>query len=460
MSTLRTEPKARACNTTASDAENQVLRPGLGWSCERVGDPDLKSETSNRRDLSWNLTSALLPILGSFLVSVFLAPYLGDALWGRYSLVMTATTLWLIVAKFGVHAATSRLVSEHDADAGIWIRAGLLLRGSFAMGVALLSAATAIPLGHSFGLQESAGIFLWIVPVLVAASAQEFATELLVGLRQFRGLLAARASMLLLRLAAVSLVVIGSRPLGDFLGGHALAQAIPATVVLILLLRAHPRHHAPLRPALRRTWELSLPLAFGSASFLIFSHTDRLMLGWFWNESTVGQFAVARNVLDASLFPMTAVAWSLRPALVRAATGRGDFGRELRRGALLGGGFALLAPLLLGLLGPRLVVMVFGPGYTPAAELLRWMLPILALRAAGVLIFPALIALDEQSHYARLMAITAAVNVLANLFLIPRWGSEGAVVGTLIALLVLTVGGYLRVGRRRGLFLDVGRRGA
>ena len=31
--------------------------------------------------MSWNLGSALLPLFGSFLVSVLLAPYLGDAAW-------------------------------------------------------------------------------------------------------------------------------------------------------------------------------------------------------------------------------------------------------------------------------------------------------------------------------------------------------------------------------------------
>ena len=39
--------------------------------------------------------------------------------------------------------------------------------------------------------------------------------------------------------------------------------------------------------------------AFTSASFLIYAHTDRLMLGYFHPEAVVGQFAVARNVIDA-----------------------------------------------------------------------------------------------------------------------------------------------------------------
>jgi O-antigen/teichoic acid export membrane protein len=147
--------------------------------------------------------------------------------------------------------------------------------------------------------------------------------------------------------------------------------------------------------------------------------------------------------------------------LVRAAKGAGhvgghrsgEFHREMRRGARFAGIFAVGAPLALGLLGPPLLVLIYGVTYEPAADLLVWMVPIVLTRSIGVLIFPALIALDEQSHYARLMVATAMVNVAANLLLIPRFGAEGAILGTLAALLVLTLGGYLRIHRRKGFSL-------
>lgn len=403
--------------------------------------------------LQWNFVSALLPIVGSFLVSVLLAPYLGDALWGRYSLVMTSATLWLILAKFGIHAATGRLVAEHPGEEGQWIRAGFRLRAVTTAVVALLAFATTIPLARSFGLGAEATVFFWVAPVVVASSLYEFATEILIGLSGFRGLLVARGTFLALRFAAVAVVVLGGLGVGEFLGGHAAAQLLPAALALAFAWRRYPGRDVDLGPALRRTWQLSVPLAFGSASFLIFSHTDRLMLGWFRDEATVGQFSVARNVLDATLFPMSALAWSLRPALVRAAGQPDIFAGQLRRGLKLALGFAIAAPLGVGILGPRLLVWLFGEGYSPAGGLLVWMAPILLLRGVGVVIFPALLALDEQGHYARLMIATAMVNVLANLVAIPRLGAEGAVLATILALVVLSAGGFVRIARRGGFFL-------
>lgn len=401
--------------------------------------------------LGWNLGSAALPIVGSFLVSVLLAPHLGDEGWGRYSLVLSAATLWLIVGKFGVHAATSRLVTENEAEPGPWIRSGLLLRSLFTLGVALLALLTTRPLAASFGRPDEAGTFLLVAPVIVGASLYEFASEILVGLRRFTALLVARFSYLALRMAVVALVLLADLGVRSFLTGHALSQLLPAGVLLALLLLRNPASQVPLGPSLRRTFDLSLPLAFGSASFLVFSHTDRLMLGWFQDEATVGQFAVARNVLDATLFPMTALSWSLRPALVRAASRGGDaFTAEMAGGWRLALFFSLAAPMLLGLLGPVLLVDLYTDTYTEASRLLVWMLPVLLLRGLGTLVFPALLALDRQTIYARLMAWTAVANVAANLILIPALGARGAILATLLSLMILTAGGFEQVRRRTG----------
>ena len=89
--------------------------------------------------LLWNLGSAALPLIGSFVVSLLLAPHLGPERFGHYLTAMTVASLVLIVAKFGVHAATSRLVTENMDRPGSWIRAGLVARGLFTLPCCLLA---------------------------------------------------------------------------------------------------------------------------------------------------------------------------------------------------------------------------------------------------------------------------------------------------------------------------------
>ena len=406
-----------------------------------------------RGGLLTNVVTAALPFVGSFVVSLLLAPYVGDAGFGLYSLVMSVATLLLVVAKFGIHTATSRLVSENDDAPGPWIRAGLLLRVPFTVVTALGAWLLGPWLGPLFtGTEGSSVAFALAGAIVIGASAFEFLGDVYVGLRAFRSQLVLRLVVLVLRLVALALVRMLGLGVEWFLFGHALSQAVPAAVAsahLVWTTRMQPKGDLP---TLRRTWEISVPLAFSSASFLIYAHTDRLMLGLFHEPAVVGQYAVARNVIDAALFPVVAITWSLRPTLVRAL--RPDAEAPVR--AVLADGLRLsilyvaAGSVLLGVLGPALLRGLYGEGFTHASQLLLWLIPVLALRGLGTIAFPALVAADAQSTYARLMTWTALTNVVANLVLIPPLGAEGAILGTVIALVLLTVGGFRAVEQRLG----------
>jgi PST family polysaccharide transporter len=407
----------------------------------------------------WNLASAALPLLGSFAVSILLAPHLGPAEFGRYMTTMSAATFALIAAKMGVHAATSRLLSESPENGRVWLRAGLSLRAMATIPVALLCVAVAGGIAMRLDGEALLPSFRWLPAIVLTASFYEFGSESLIGLRRFRSLLGARSVALALRLGAVFWVRMQGLSSAAFLAGHALSQAVPALLLLLPLsfsLPATPQ--APrLGEAMGKSWRIALPLALSSASYLIYSHTDRLMLAYFHDTSVVGQFAVARNVLDAILFPLFALSWSLRPALVRAWKKMEQRDTILSDGLGLCVHFALSAGALLFVSVPALLVALYGLGYSGASTLIVWMIPLLILRSLGAPLFPALLAADRQGGYAKLMLMTALLNVVANLILIPRYAAVGAIVGTWIALLPLTVGGWLQLLRPERVQLRIGR---
>jgi O-antigen/teichoic acid export membrane protein len=411
------------------------------------------STPAARGGLATNVVTAALPLVGSFLVSILLAPYLGDAGFGVYSLVMSAATLLLVVAKFGLHSATSRLVSENDEAPGPWIRAGLALRLPLTLGTALVAVALSPWIARGLtGTDETTLAFALAGAVIVGASLFEFAGEVQVGLRAFRPQMWLRVVALALRLAALGLVRWFGVGVEWFLAGHALSQALPSAAVLGRLVHATRAQTAAGVRTLRRTWDLALPLAFSSASFLIYAHTDRLMLGAFDTEAVVGQFSVARNVIDAAMFPVVALTWSLRPAFVRALRPGADepVGEVLAEGLRLSVVYVCCGAALMAALGPELLRGLYGVEFSEAGRLLVWMVPLLALRGLGTAIFPLLVAADAQRAYARLMGWTAGVNVAANLVLIPTFGAIGAIGSTFVALLLLTVGGFHEVRRAVG----------
>jgi len=411
------------------------------------------SSPAARGGLATNVVTAALPLVGSFLVSLLLAPYVGDAGFGVYSLVMSAATLLLVAAKFGLHTATSRLVSENDDTPGPWIRAGLALRLPLTLGTAIVAVVASPWIARGLtGTDETTVAFALAGAVIVGASLFEFAGEVQVGLRAFRPQMWLRVVALVLRLAALGLVRWFGVGVEWFLAGHALSQALPSTVVLGRLVHSTRAQTVAGVRTLRRTWDLALPLAFSSASFLIYAHTDRLMLGAFDSEAVVGQFAVARNVIDAAMFPVVALTWSLRPAFVRSLRpgATESVGEVLAEGLRLSVVYVCAGAALMAVLGPGLLRGLYGAEFSEAGALLLWMVPLLALRGLGTVIFPLLVAADSQHAYARLMGWTAGVNVAANLVLIPIFGAIGAVASTFLALLLLTVGGFREVRRAAG----------
>ena len=102
-------------------------------------------------------------------------------------------------------------------------------------------------------------------------------------------------------------------------------------VFSFLLRRYLPPHapgegdHARMR---RRLIAMSVPLAISSASVTIYSQVDKLVLGYFDNLHEVGQYSLARAVMEVALFPAFALVTTLRPALASRFT-RGDNDDEL-----------------------------------------------------------------------------------------------------------------------------------
>jgi O-antigen/teichoic acid export membrane protein len=382
-----------------------------------------------------------LPLVASLVVSLVLAPWFGDRQFGIYFLAMTVATFALIPAKFGIQVATSRLLSENEEEPGPWLRAGLLARTAFTLPTAAALVLLAPFLADRLGSPDQDAAFALAAAVVVSTSVFEFATESLVGLHAFRAQVAARLAALALRLGAVFLVRFGGYSVVVFLAAHALAFLLPGLLALGVLL-----YRCPGRPTvdrIRRTMSVATPMAFASASFLIYSHTDRLMLGWMHGPELVAQFGVARNVIDAALFPAVALTWSLRPGMVRALREGGVNGLRpgLREGTRLSLGYVFLAVALFAPIGDRLLTGLFGSEYRDAGLYFLALLPALALRGATTVIFPGMVALDRQAAYGRLMGLTAAANFVMNLALIPRFGAWGATASTFVALLALSIGG-------------------
>lgn len=403
---------------------------------------------------AWSLALSLLPVMAAFAGSWIVARFSGPTVWGEVSWGMAFATQVLIVAKMGLDLGASRLASEYGVA-----RPGILrelltvsadLRLAFTLPTSLATYFFAPQIAHAF---HSDGL-VWPVRLsaglVFCASVYEFQEQFLIGLNRHAIVSRVRTAMLSLRIVATIAVVAAGMGTMAILSGYIGAWLVGIVAFWLLLRRYLPDatpDRAERSSIRRRLLAMSIPLAISSASVTIYSQVDKLVLGYFDPIEEVGQYSIARAVMEVSLFPAFALVTTLRPALA-ARFSRGDLNdcsrliRSSLRLSLVAGVF--FGSIFVSMSVP-LVTLVYSNQYRYAGELLVWFSWTVIIRSMGALVLPALLAADRIRTYAWLTAGAAVLNLGLNVVLIPRMHSRGAILATIISYGLLLLFGLREV---------------
>jgi O-antigen/teichoic acid export membrane protein len=412
-------------------------------------------ESSVERSFAWSVALTMLPNLAALVISLVVARWGGATVWGTVAWAMAFTTALLIVAKLGLDLGASRLASEFGVT-----RPGAL-RPLLSAAFVLRAVATGAVAAASFALApQIAGWFgdpalVWPVRVaaamIVCVSFYEFQEQFFVGLNRQNTVSKARSVMLGARVLLTTGIIVAGWGAATVLSGYVLAWLIGIAVFSVIIHRFLPPPDPEVSSSRlrRRLLAISIPLAVSSASVTIFSQMDKLMLGYFINVEEVGQYTIARNITEVSLFPTFALVMMLRPALAsRYSSGRLDeCARLVRQSLRLSLVSAVLFASVFAVMAVPLITVVYSSQFRYAGELMAVFVWVIALRSLGVLVLPALVAAERTRLYAYLTTFAAAINFVLNLLLIPSLHARGAVVATIISYGLLLVLGMYQVLR-------------
>lgn len=221
-----------------------------------------------------------------------------------------------------------------------------------------------------------------------------------------------------------------------------LADALLLSFGYIYVYRA--QQHNPFHWKFDRVVALNLlkhswPLALSSVFVTLYMKIDQLMLDAFWGKSALGVYATVVTLSEGwYFFPMALVA-ALFPALMHAR--RDDAIRYQKRLQQLYELMVIISvgiALVITLIAPYIYQWLYTPEFHAGA-------PTLAIHIwAGVFVFLGtasgqyLIAENLTRISFLRTAIGALANILLNLWLLPRYGMNGAAVATLLAYFIST----------------------
>ncbi len=375
--------------------------------------------------------------------SVILARVLGAERLGEYAYAMGLAALLGLLPNMGISTVVTRAVAQDPIEGNrvfrVALRAQVLLAG-LVFGVipmcAVLLPEQPVPLKYVWlaAAQLALGTLSW--PYLAVLS----------GRARYDSLAKAELATGVVGTAAL----LAAAVLGGSVAAFLVAQVLAVGIAVLITRRAA----APFLPAggtqtmtLRTLFRQGAPFGAGAAVQSLYTRLDILLLGQMASTIALGLYSAAYKPINMAVYFGGTIAGALFPLIVQAPKGLApeSFIRVLRG---LGATAPAMALIFTGLAGPLLQVL-YGAEFTPAAPILI----VLAWSAAANWLYAPLgVALQARGWEHWWLAGLGGgliVNLLGNLWGIPRWGAVGAAMATLASELAIL--GFAAVLIRREL---------
>lgn len=244
-------------------------------------------------------------------------------------------------------------------------------------------------------------------------------------------------------LASLLIVILYSRVLGQMVLGRLALQGHGARDKSIQTMG--PKPVPSLLASLQGAW----PFALSGLFYLIYFQSAIALLGIMAGEEAAGIYNVTFSVMSVVyLFPSVIYQQYLMPHLHRWAEHDQDRFLQVYR---FGGRAMLIASLaFMGLvagLAPWIMPWLFGEAYHKASELLAYLSLCIPLRFLATNVESVLVTGENMRRRVSYQSITAGLNIVLNLALIPIWGILGAAavaVFTEFFILAIYIWGVMR----------------
>ncbi|MDQ3426066.1 MAG: oligosaccharide flippase family protein [Actinomycetota bacterium] len=383
--------------------------------------------------------------LVSRILAVLLLPlytrYLSPSDYGKVETLIALTTVIGIVLRMGIHAAFFRFYFDSSAPE----HRRLVLRTSFWFTMAMATAGLAAGLILSgtiadllFGSPDDSELVMASFVGLWAGMNYEQLTSLFRVEERSGAFVTASLANILLTIGATLLLVVAldQGPIGVIVGNFT------GTLLVYAALIGYRREQLGLqfdRSLLREMNRFGVPLIPTALFLWVTNFSDRLFLVRLADTTEVGLYSVGVRIASAMVLLLTAfrLAW---PAFAYSIEDE----REARRTYAYVLTYLVLSTTWvatgLALLSPWIVEWIAAPAFAESSRVVGPLaFAAVAFGAYIVVVIGVGRARRTQFNWV-VTGAAAAVNVVLNLILIPRYGMMGAAVATIAAYATMFVG--------------------
>ncbi|MFQ5649580.1 MAG: flippase [bacterium] len=365
------------------------------------------------------------------LLLVLFAPrLLGDAAYGKFHFAIMYTNLFLILADFGVHQLLVRDISRDRSKSQHLTSNGLTLK--------LILASVTIVLLYlitSFSGKPSAdvaAVHLMGWAMIAGSFSEFFASVFRAHQRMSYDVIATLIFGAVVNAVGLTVLFMGYNFV-ILCSVYLLAQMVRLLYCLGVMQFRFVK--------LRLGFDFATIKYLGTESFtfgilyffaLLYTNVDSTMLSFMTNDETTGWYGVAYRLINAMMFIPVALMKVVFPALSQYFNEsmekfRALFERSFKVMLLVG--FSLAS--LVYATADRIILLMWGEEFLPAAGALKILVWSNAIIFVGTVQTHTTRASNHQSFTAKVVAVSAVLNILLNFALIPRYSLYGAAFATI-----------------------------
>lgn len=344
-----------------------------------------------------------------------------------YALLLGTAELFRGVLGFSSDQLLVRLLQSTERDT--WLAPAILLKVALGIGGALLVWLLAWILGYPASAVHRAWI---LVPYLAIAGTNESMAAFMQSRRT------ASVTAISVALAGVGyltgVILLAKASLG-FVAFMAWLIAFEGSILLLQVVLARRALRWQLRWRLESIVELlraGWPIGLATVLTMTYFRLDVVVLGHFYPDEA-DRYYSAYKLAESALLIGVAVSGALLPELSRMAH-RPHSPTYRLVSASLGGSSAavLIVQSLMLVFGRDIASMAYGASFGTIAPALVVLLGAATFMAGNMVTAVVIVAYSKQRWLIPLTTFNVAVNLVANLVLIPRFGYAGAAWATLI----------------------------
>jgi O-antigen/teichoic acid export membrane protein len=386
------------------------------------------------RDVSLTIGRQVLIIVVGLGSTVLIARLLGPTGNGEYALAMLLPTMLATFLNLGVAPANVYFVGRGEVTARTALRATIRL-WVLLSAIGCIGAVAIIRFGHNAWFHGVPTPLLWLALVAFPVTMlRSLIASLLQALEDFhrynKVMLAAPLATFVLSILAVWILRLG------VIGALVAAVIGSASGLSAAYAGLKPRLEsedadvsAYCRRCLSYGWKAHLSNVL---SFLNY-RADVLLLNFFLNPAAAGIYMIAVKIAEQLWLFSGAVSTVILPRL--SAMHREEEKRRFLTPLIARWLLALSAcgALVLVAFGKPFIRVLFGTAYSSAAPALLWLLPGIVLGGSARVLANDIAARGRPDLNLAVALFVVVVNIVGNVFLIPRYGIVGASMATTLS---------------------------